>query len=206
MADENDKTNEKKEDVKEQKSENSEDVKESKSTDVKEKQSGNTVNDGKNNANNANNANSVTNVKAVVPQEDFDELTDRYKRILAEFENHKKRSAKERELLYNSVLGDIVEKFLPILDNLENAVKTETKDEEYKKGVELVLKQFKDVLKVQGVEEIPTVGQTFDPQLHDAVSSVQDESKGEKEIVQEYRKGYKIGHKIIRHSMVVVAN
>lgn len=182
---EKDKANEKTEDVKKSEIENSD---------------GHDVKDSKNVGNNAN------NVKAVVPQEDFDDLTDRYKRILAEFENHKKRSAKEREGLYNSVLGDIVEKFLPILDNLENAVKTETKDEEYKKGVELVLKQFKDVLKAQGVEEIPTVGQTFDPQLHDAVSSVQDESKGEKEIVQEYRKGYKIGHKIIRHSMVVVAN
>ena len=66
--------------------------------------------------------------------------------------------------------------------------------------------QFQDVLKSKGVEEIPALGETFDPELHEAVSSVQDDSKGEKEIVQEYRKGYKIGHKVIRHSMVVVAN
>lgn len=139
-------------------------------------------------------------------QQELDELTDRYKRILAEFENHKKRSQKEREGLYNSILGDIVEIILPILDNLENAVKVETSDENYKKGVELVLKQFQDVLKSKGVEEIKALGETFDPELHEAVSSVQDDSKGEKEIVQEYRKGYKIGHKVIRHSMVVVAN
>lgn len=139
-------------------------------------------------------------------QQELDELTDRYKRILAEFENHKKRSQKEREGLYNSILGDIVEIILPILDNLENAVKVETTDENYKKGVELVLKQFQDVLKSKGVEEIKALGETFDPELHEAVSSVQDDSKGEKEIVQEYRKGYKIGHKVIRHSMVVVAN
>ncbi len=139
-------------------------------------------------------------------QQELDELTDRYKRILAEFENHKKRSQKEREGLYNSILGDIIEIILPILDNLENAVKVETTDENYKKGIELVLKQFQDVLKAKGVEEIKTIGETFDPELHEAVSSVQDDNKGEKEIVQEYRKGYKIGHKVIRHSMVVVAN
>ena len=139
-------------------------------------------------------------------QQELEDVTDRYKRILAEFENHKKRSQKEREGLYNSVLGDIVEIMLPVLDNLENAAKVETADENYKQGIELVLKQFKDVLKSKGVEEIPAVGETFDPEVHEAVSSVQDDTKGEKEIVQEYRKGYKIGHRIIRHSMVVVAN
>ena len=144
--------------------------------------------------------------KEVVPKQDYDELDDRYKRILAEFENFKKRSAKERESLYNSILSDVVAGMLPILDNLENASKIETKDEEYKKGIELVLKQFQDTLKAKGVEEIQTVGETFDPELHEAVSSVQDETKGEKEIVQEYRKGYRIGTKVIRHSMVVVAN
>ncbi len=139
-------------------------------------------------------------------QQELDELTDRYKRLLAEFENHKKRSQKEREGLYNSILADIVEVILPILDNLENALKVETADENYKKGVELVLKQFQDVLKSKGIEEINALGETFDPEVHEAVSSIQDDTKGEKEIVQEYRKGYKIGSKIIRHSMVVVAN
>lgn len=139
-------------------------------------------------------------------KQELDELTDRYKRILAEFENHKKRSQKEREGLYNSILGDVVEVILPVLDNLENAAKVETSDENYKKGIELVLKQFQDVLKSKGVEEIKALGEIFDPELHEAVSSIQDDSKGEKEIVQEYRKGYKLGHKVIRHSMVVVAN
>ena len=139
-------------------------------------------------------------------QAELDDITDRYKRILAEFENHKKRSQKERENLYNMILSDVIEAMLPILDNLENAAKVETKDEEYKKGIELVLKQFQDTLKSKGVEEIKALGETFDPELHEAVSSVQDDTKGEKEIVQEYRKGYKIGTKVIRHSMVVVAN
>ena len=139
-------------------------------------------------------------------QQELDELNDRYKRVLAEFENFKKRSGKERETLYNSILGDVVEVFLPIVDNLENALKVETQDTEYKKGIELVLKQFKDVLKAKGVEEIPAVGETFDPSVHEAVSSIQDPNKNAKEIVQEYRKGYKLGSKVIRHSMVVVAN
>lgn len=139
-------------------------------------------------------------------QHELDELNDRYKRVLAEFENYKKRSSKERESLYNSILGDVVEVFLPVVDNLENALKAETKDSEYKKGIELVLKQFKDILKSKGVEEIASVGETFDPSQHEAVSSIQDPEKGVQEIVQEYRKGYKIGSKVIRHSMVVVAN
>ena len=148
----------------------------------------------------------VKKEQEIIPRSEYDELDDRYKRILAEFENFKKRSAKERESLYNSILSDVIAGMLPILDNLENAAKVETKDEEYKKGIELVLKQFQDTLKAKGVEEIKTVGETFDPELHEAVSSIQDDTKGEKEIVQEYRKGYKIGTKVIRHSMVVVAN
>lgn len=144
--------------------------------------------------------------KEMIPKEDYDDLEDRYKRILAEFENFKKRSSKEREMLYNSILSDVISVMLPIVDNLENAVKTETKDEEYKKGIELLLKQFKDVLQSKGVVEIKAVGETFDPELHEAVSSIQDENLGEKEIAGEYRKGYKIGNRVIRHSMVIVAN
>lgn len=139
-------------------------------------------------------------------QEEIDEVTDRYKRVLAEFENFKKRSFKEREGLYNSILSDVVEVMLPVVDNLENAAKVETEDSKYKEGIELVLKQFKDVLSSKGVEEIKAIGETFDPSLHEAVSSVQDDTKGQQEIVEEYRKGYKIGSRVIRHSMVVVAN
>ena len=142
----------------------------------------------------------------IVPKQDYDELDDRFKRILAEFENYKKRSSKERDGLYNSILSDVIEVMLPVVDNLENAAKVETADENYKQGIELVLKQFKDVLKSKGVEEIKALGETFDPELHEAVGSIQDESLGEKEIAQEYRKGYKIGNRVIRHSMVVVAN
>ena len=99
--------------------------------------------------------------KEMVPKEDYDALDDHFKRILAEFENFKKRSKKEREVLYNSILSDVVESILPILDNLENAAKVETKDESYKQGIELVLKQFNDVLKAKGVEEIEAIRRNF---------------------------------------------
>mgnify|MGYP002707911366 CR=1 FL=1 len=136
----------------------------------------------------------------------IDETEDRLKRVAAEFDNYKKRSAKEKDALYNSLIADIVSNFLPIMDNLEQAVAAETKDEEYRKGIELVLKQFKDVLASKGVKEIDAVGKTFDPELHEAISSIVDENLGEKEIAQEYRKGYMIGNRVIRHSMVIVAN
>ncbi len=134
------------------------------------------------------------------------EMEDRFKRVAAEFDNYKKRSSKEKELMYNSLLSDVISSFLPIIDNLEKALEAHTDDENYKTGVELVLKQFKDVLASKGVKEIEALGKTFDPELHEAVSSVIDENLGEKEIKEEYRKGYMIGSKVIRHSMVIVAN
>ncbi len=136
----------------------------------------------------------------------LDETNERLKRVAAEFDNYKKRNEKEKLALYSSVMADVVSNFLPVIDNLEKAVASQTEDESYKQGVELVLKQFKDVLATNGVTEIEAVGKTFDPELHEAVSLVTDESLGEKEIKEEYRKGYKIGDKVIRHSMVVVAN
>lgn len=170
----------------------------------------NEVIDSEKNENNIENKNSdeIIELKKQIETQkiQIDETEDRLKRIAAEFDNYKKRNAKERDGMYNSLIADIISGFLPIIDNLEKAVEAETKDEEYKKGIELVLKQFKDVLSARGVTEIETVGKTFDPELHEAVSSVQDDTKGEKEIVQEYRKGYMIGNRVIRHSMVIVAN
>lgn len=142
----------------------------------------------------------------LLQKEQLEEQEDRLKRLMAEFDNFKKRSSKEREGLYNSLVSDIFSSLLPVIDNLEKAVEAKTEDEAYKQGVELVLKQFKDVLSANGVEEIETVGQVFDPELHEAVASVTDKTLGEKVIKEEYRKGYKIGSKVIRHSMVVVAN
>lgn len=139
-------------------------------------------------------------------QEELDNMSDRLKRLMAEFDNFKKRTAKEREMLYSSILGDIANKLLPVLDNLEKAANAKTEDTNYKQGIDLVLKQYQDLLKSLGIQEIESVGKTFDPELHEAVSMVTDEALGEKEIKEEFRKGYKIGERVIRHAMVIVAN
>ena len=137
---------------------------------------------------------------------ELDEEKDRYKRLFAEFENYKKRTQKDRENIYGMVTSDVVSTMLPIMDNLEKASNVKTEDTSYQEGVNLVVKQFATALRNLGLEEIETIGKTFDPEYHEAVSSVQDPTKGEQEIVEEYRKGYKIGNKVVRHSMVIVAN
>ena len=132
--------------------------------------------------------------------------SERYLRLMAEFDNYKKRSAKERENIYTDVRVDTVTKFLPVFDNLERAMKTETADEAYKKGVEMTFNQLMDVFKKLGVEEIESVGKPFDPAVHNAVMHVEDAERGENEIVEEFQKGFRIGDKVIRFSMVKVAN
>ncbi|MCI9365306.1 MAG: nucleotide exchange factor GrpE [Clostridia bacterium] len=139
-------------------------------------------------------------------QEELENTTDRLKRLMAEFDNFKKRNAKEREMQYGSILGDVINGLLPVIDNLEKAAAADTEDANYKQGIDLVLKQFIDVLSSFGVQQIESIGKIFDPELHEAVSMVQDENLGEKEIKEEFRKGYKLGDKVIRHAMVVVAN
>ena len=172
----------------------------------KEEQKENSNEEVKEEINQENNNEKELNEKISKLTSDLDDLKDRHTRLIAEFDNLKKRSAKERENLYNSIIWDIVTPLLPVVDNLEHAVAQSTSDEEYKKGIELVLKQFKDILASQNVKEIEAVGKPFDPSIHEAVSSIQDENLGEKIVASEYRKGYMIGNKVIRHSMVVVAN
>ena len=139
-------------------------------------------------------------------KEEYNELDDRYKRMFAEFENYKKRSQKEKEGRYGMITGDVVASMLPVMDNLQKAAETKSEDIGYQEGVKLVYRQFAEALKSLGLEEIETVGKRFDPEFHEAVSHIEDSTKGEQEIVQEYRKGYKIGNKVVRHSMVIVAN
>ena len=167
------------------------------------------------NVSDTNNENSDNDVESNIKPEvsidvtktpEYEELDDRYKRLLAEFENYKKRSQKEKDSIYGMITGDVVAIMLPIMDNLEKAADAKTDDEKYQEGVKLVARQFGDSLKRLGLEEIETIGKRFDPEFHDAVSHIEDETKGEQEIVEEYRKGYKIGNKVIRHSMVIVAN
>ena len=137
---------------------------------------------------------------------ELEDLNDRYKRLFAEFENYKKRTHKESLNKYAEITGDVVSKVLPVLDNLEKAAEVKTEDTGYQDGIKLVVKQFSEVLSKLGMSEIEAVGQRFDPTLHEAVSHIDHPNKGEQEIVEEYRKGYKIGDKVIRHSMVIVAN
>ena len=139
-------------------------------------------------------------------EKELEETVERLKRVMAEFENYKKRNTKEREQLYNSLLADIIGSFLPVLDNLEKAAIAKTNDENMRQGIELVVKQILDIFTKFGVQKIETVGLAFDPEVHEAVSSVQDETLGEKIVKEEFRTGYKIGLKVIRHAMVIVAN
>lgn len=131
---------------------------------------------------------------------------DRYLRLAAEYDNYRKRSARERESIYSDVRADTVTKFLPVYDNLVRALEQSTADEAYRKGVEMIMTQFKDILGRLGVTEIESVGQTFDPALHNAVMHDVDEEQGENIIVQELQKGFKMGDKVIRFAMVKVVN
>jgi len=130
-------------------------------------------------------------------------------RSVAEFDNYRKRVLREREALRDDIIGDTVAEFLPVLDNLERAINScdnNTDVNSLLEGVKMVFKQFKDILTKLGVEEIQAVGETFNPELHNAVMHVEDEEAGENVIIEEFQKGYKLKEKVIRHSMVKVAN
>ena len=139
-------------------------------------------------------------------KEKSDEYYEHLKRNMAEFDNYKKRISKEKDMMYNTISADIISELLPILDNFDKALNAETLDESYKNGMAMIYNQFNDTLQKLGVEEIDALNKVFDPNFHEAVMHIEDESFGEKEIVEVFRKGYKIGDKIIRHAMVKVAN
>jgi len=126
-------------------------------------------------------------------------------RLMAEFDNYKKRSARERESLYNSLVGDIILDFLEIIDNLDKAIES-AEESSFKKGIELIRKQFIDTLKKYNVEEIKALNETFDPNYHESINHVDDDQYGEQEVIEVFRKGYKLGDKVIRYAMVKVAN
>lgn len=134
-----------------------------------------------------------------------EEINEKYMRMLAEYDNFRKRSAKERESIYGDAYTDALTSILPVLDNLERAEGC-TDAEGLAKGLELTLKSFRETLEKMGVTEIEAIGKTFDPNLHNAVFHVDDESFGESEIVEVLMKGYTKGDKVIRYSMVKVAN
>lgn len=138
------------------------------------------------------------------------EYFDMLQRSAAEFENYKRRTAREKEGIYSEAISDTVANFLPVVDNLERAIQASSgsavEDQCLREGIDLVYRQLKDVMKKLGVEEIKSVGEAFNPELHNAVMHVEDETVGDNVIVEEFQKGYTIKDKVIRHSMVKVAN
>ena len=161
--------------------------------------------------NNESKTNEVENLKKELElkENELKKYIDTAQRLKAEFDNYKKRTSKEKSQLYVDITADIVSRVIPILDNLERALSStyESKDfDTLAEGIELIIKQFKEILKKEGVEEIKAEGEKFDPNLHDAVMHVEDDSIGENTVMEVFQKGYKIDDKIVRHSVVKVAN
>lgn len=136
---------------------------------------------------------------------ELETMKDRLLRLTAEYDNYRKRTAKEKEGIYTDACSDVINEMLPSLDNLERAATASGSAEDIKKGIDMTIRQFKDALTKLGVEEIPGEG-TFDPNFHNAVMHIEDENYGENEIVEVLQKGYKRQDKVLRHSMVKVAN
>lgn len=143
---------------------------------------------------------------AAAAAEEMAILNDKYLRVCAEYDNFRKRTQKEKDALYGDIKANVLSSFLPVYDNLVRALAVKTEDEAYAKGVEMIMTQFNTTLEKLGVEEIPALGEKFDPEFHNAVMHVEDESAGENEVVEVFQKGFKTGDKIIRFAMVKVAN
>ena len=139
-------------------------------------------------------------------EEKYNQEHDAHLRLAADYDNFRKRSQKEKEQLYTMGKADAVEKLLPVYDNLERALQQNTEDAAYKKGVEMTMTQLVSILNGLGVEIFGAVGETFDPNLHNAVMHTEDAEAAENTITQVFQKGFKIGEKIVRFAMVQVAN
>jgi len=139
-------------------------------------------------------------------EEKYNELHDSHLRLAADYDNYRKRTAKEKDAAYGNGKADAVEKLLPVYDDLERALNSPTEDEAYKKGVEMTMNELTKILTSLGVEIFGAVGEGFDPQIHNAVMHTEDESLGENVISQVFQKGFRLGEKIVRFAMVQVAN
>ena len=138
-------------------------------------------------------------------QEELDSVKDKFLRLTAEYDNYRKRTAKEKEGIYTDAYVDVVKEIIPIIDNLERAMAAEGNIDDLKKGVEMTMKGCQDSFTKLGIEEIDASGE-FDPNFHNAVMHVEDENLGKNVVAEVFQKGYKKGEKIIRHTMVKVAN
>ena len=139
-------------------------------------------------------------------QDDYAALNDKYLRLMAEYDNFRKRSQREKDNIYPEAVAATVAKFLPVLDNFERAHAFETTDPEYKKGVDLIYTAFSETLQKLNAESFAEVGDPFDPELHNAVMHIEDETLGENVVAEEFQKGYMHHDSVIRCSMVKVAN
>ncbi|MCI9579199.1 MAG: nucleotide exchange factor GrpE [Oscillibacter sp.] len=132
---------------------------------------------------------------------------DQFARLAAEYDNYRKRTAKEKETLYQDAKADTIKEFLAVYDNLERAAAAPGgEDDPHKKGLEMIFTQYKELLKKLGVEEIEAQGRPFDPERHAAVMHVDDENLGENEVAQVFQAGFLMGDRVIRHAVVQVAN
>ncbi|MEI3412084.1 MAG: nucleotide exchange factor GrpE [Blautia sp.] len=139
-------------------------------------------------------------------EQQIEDLTDRLKRSMAEFDNYRKRTEKEKSSMYIIGAKDIVEKMLPIVDNFERGLAQAPEDDPFAEGMKMIYKQMMTAFDEMGVKAIEAVGKEFDPNLHNAVMHVEDESVGENVVVEEFQKGYTYKDFVVRHSMVKVAN
>ncbi|KPU44126.1 protein GrpE [Oxobacter pfennigii] len=142
-------------------------------------------------------------------EKEVKEYMELAQRARAEFENYRKRASKEREQLYADITGDLIVKILPVIDNLERAMQSSSEGIDAKsllEGITMIMNQFKDILSKEGLEEVEALNQQFDPNIHNAVMHVEDENFGDNTVVEVFQKGYKIKDKVLRHSMVKVAN
>lgn len=140
------------------------------------------------------------------PEELIEAEKEKYMRLAAEYDNFRKRSQRERDALYQQVKSETVLKILPVYDNLQRALNLTCADEAFYKGIEMTMSQLLNIFEELGVKPIEALGQKFDANLHNAVMHVEDEEHGEGEIVEEFQRGFILGDKVIRHSMVKVAN
>ena len=137
----------------------------------------------------------------------LESVKDQFVRLTAEYDNYRKRTAKEKDNLYQDAKADTIKEFLAVYDNLERAVATEgDEDSPHKKGLEMIFHQYQEILKKLGVTEIEAQGAPFDPEKHNAVMHIDDENFGENVVSQVFQAGFMLGDKVIRHAIVQVAN
>lgn len=139
-------------------------------------------------------------------QEKYDELNDRYLRLLAEYDNFRKRTTREKDEIYQHATSTVVSKFLPVLDNFERAREFDKSGEDFAKGFDMIYTGMLEVFASLGVESFGEVGEPFDAEKHNAVMHIEDDALGENVVAQVLQKGYKLGDRIIRHAMVQTAN